>query len=49
MGDVYADRNYFDFGISTEDGGHYLNEGLLRQKYSFGATGVTSRRYLLTF
>lgn len=48
MGNQYADRNYFDFGISTEDGGRYLNEGLLRQKYSFGATGVASRRYLLT-
>lgn len=37
---VYADRLYFDFGISNEDAGHYLNTGLLRQKSSFGATGL---------
>ncbi len=47
MTQEYAARQYLDFGISTEEGGRYLNAGLLRQKFSFGATGVTCRRYRL--
>lgn len=43
----YAGRAYFDFGISNEDHGLFLNEGLLRQKYSFGATGSAYTRYRL--
>lgn len=39
MAEVYSDRRYFDFGISNENHGRYLNSGLLRQKYSYGATG----------
>ncbi|WP_461201875.1 GNAT family N-acetyltransferase [Anoxybacillus sp. TBDG-1] len=31
---------YFDFGISTENNGLFLNTGLLRQKEMFGARGV---------
>lgn len=31
---------YFDFGVSTEQGGSVLNEGLLFQKEGFGARGV---------
>lgn len=38
--DVFADREYFDFGISTEDGGKYLNEGLVFQKEGFGGRAV---------
>lgn len=37
---VYADRMYFDFGVSTEKGGKWLNEGLTFQKESFGGRGV---------
>ncbi len=37
---VYADRQYLDFGISTEKGGQVLNEGLTFQKESFGGRGV---------
>ncbi|MFY0631073.1 MAG: GNAT family N-acetyltransferase [Flavobacteriaceae bacterium] len=33
----YQDRKYFDFGISTEQDGQYLNEGLISFKESFGA------------
>ena len=33
----YKDRKYFDFGISTEQDGQYLNEGLISFKESFGA------------
>ena len=29
-------KEWLDFGISTEDGGHYLNEGLISQKEGFG-------------
>ena len=35
-----AGRKYFDFGISTEDAGHYLNEGLVGQKEMFGGRGI---------
>lgn len=38
--DVFADREYFDFGISTEDGGRHLNEGLIFQKEGFGGRAV---------
>ncbi len=35
--DEYAeDKKWLDFGISTEDGGTYLNEGLISQKEGFG-------------
>ncbi len=36
---------YFSFGISTEDQGQYLNTGLLAQKESFGARGMTIDSY----
>lgn len=31
---------YFDFGISTENQGTYLNEGLIYQKEGFGGRGI---------
>lgn len=31
---------YVDFGISTEQGGKYLNEGLIFQKEGFGGRGI---------
>ena len=34
-------RRYFDFGISNEDHGRYLNEGLVRQKSRLGGRGIT--------
>lgn len=33
-------HTYFDFGISTEDNGQYLNEGLISQKEGFGGRTV---------
>lgn len=45
--EVFRERRYFDFGISTEDNGHYLNEGLLRQKTSYGGSGVVYERFRL--
>ena len=44
----YSTRNYFDFGTCNEDHGSYLNACLLRQKCSYGATGLAYRRYTLT-
>lgn len=38
---------YFDFGTSNEDGGRYLNEGLIRQKASFGARAVAYSTYVI--
>jgi hypothetical protein len=40
LSDVYADKLYFDFGISTEDGGKTLNVGLIENKESYGARAV---------
>ena len=44
---VYADRKYFDFGISNEQEGRYLNEGLISQKEGFGARAVVHDFYRL--
>lgn len=44
---VYAEKKYFDFGISTEDGGRYLNEGLISQKEGFGGRGIVYDTYEL--
>lgn len=38
---------YLDFGISTENGGKYLNDGLLRQKSGMGGRGVVYSCYRL--
>lgn len=47
LSDVYADRRYFDFGISTERDGMLLNGGLARNKESYGARGTTYDFYEL--
>lgn len=38
-------KRYFDFGISTENGGKFLNEGLLFQKEGFGGRAVCYDTY----
>ena len=45
--DVYADCIYFDFGISNEEEGRYLNRGLIGQKEGFGARAVVHDFYEL--
>lgn len=40
-------HRYFSFGISTDKDGSYLNEGLLRNKESFGARAVVHDFYKL--
>lgn len=43
--EYYQDRRYFDFGISTENEGRYLNEGLIFFKEGFGARAVVHDFY----
>ena len=38
-------KRYFDFGISTEKDGTYLNEGLIAQKEGFGGRGIVYDTY----
>lgn len=49
VGQTYADKPYFDFGVSTEQGGSYLNEGLIFQKEGFGARSVVYDEYEILF
>lgn len=42
--EVYADKRWFDFGISNEHDGP-LNAGLARNKEGFGARGIVFDRY----
>ena len=45
--DIYKNKKYFDFGISNEDAGRYLNTGLIAQKEGFGARAVVHDFYEL--
>ena len=45
INNVFDRKRYFDFGTSTEDNGHFLNEGLISQKEGFGARGVVYDTY----
>ena len=42
-----ADKPYFEFGTSNEDGGRVLNRGLIDQKEGFGARAVAHDHYTL--
>lgn len=44
---IYKNKKYFDFGISNEDAGRYLNTGLIAQKEGFGARAVVHDFYEL--
>lgn len=37
INNAFPKKKYFDYGVSTEDKGHYLNESLITQKEGFGA------------
>ncbi len=45
INEYYAGKRYFDFGISTEKGGKFLNVGLARNKESFGARTIVYDQY----
>lgn len=38
---VYSERKYYSWGISTEQGGKALNTGLIQQKEMMGGRGIT--------
>ncbi|NMH88329.1 GNAT family N-acetyltransferase [Flavivirga algicola] len=40
INEVYSDREFYSFGISTSDQGRSLNEGLIQQKEMMGSRGV---------
>jgi hypothetical protein len=40
INEYYAHKKYFDFGISTEDQGRYLNTGLIENKQGFGGRAI---------
>lgn len=48
INEIYAEKKYLDFGISTENDGKYLNEGLVGQKQEFGGRGIAYDHYLIT-
>ena len=43
-----AQYQYFDFGTSNEDGGHYLNHGLITQKCGMGGRAIVYNTYQLS-
>jgi hypothetical protein len=44
---IYKEKDYFDFGISNEDNGKYLNLGLISHKEGFGARSIVHDHYLI--
>nr|WP_319374589.1 GNAT family N-acetyltransferase [uncultured Methanobacterium sp.] len=48
INDYYKGKKYFDFGISTEKDGFYLNEGLIGSKERFGARAIVHDFYEIT-
>ena len=47
INEIYKDKKYFDFGISNENDGRFLNTGLIAQKEGFGARAVVHDFYEL--
>lgn len=45
INDHYQDKRYFDFGISNENNGQYLNTGLITQKQEFGGLAIAHDFY----
>lgn len=43
----YPDKSYFDYGVSTEENGLYLNENLIQQKEGFGARATVYDIYTI--
>lgn len=49
INNCYSEKEYFDFGISTENKGLFLNEGLISQKQEFGGRAIAYDFYELMF
>jgi hypothetical protein len=47
LGVEYAEKRYFDFGISTERAGRVLNNGLAAYKESYGGRAIVYDHYVL--
>lgn len=47
INECYSDKEYFDFGISNENEGRFLNEGLISQKQEFGGRATAYDFYEL--
>jgi len=45
INNYYKESKYFDFGISTENNGYYLNRGLINYKETFGGRAVVYDTY----
>lgn len=45
---IHLQKRYFDFGISTENDGKYLNESLIYQKEGFGGRAICYDTYEYT-
>ena len=45
----FKKNKYLDFGISNEDHGNHLNEGLVRQKCRVGGRAIVHNIYKLMF
>ena len=45
INNIFKNKKYFDFGTSTENNGHFLNQGLISQKEGFGARGIVYDTY----
>ena len=45
--EVYPDKSYFDFGISTVENGRTLNANLIHNKESYGARATVYDFYEL--
>ena len=45
---IYPNKRHIDFGTSTEQGGTYLNKGLIAQKEGFGGRAVVYDTYELS-
>ncbi len=43
----FTDIQYLDFGISTEQGGHYLNSGLITSKENLGGRAIMYDTYMI--
>lgn len=43
---VYQDKPFFNFGISNENNGRFLNQGLIEFKEGFGARSIASDAYV---
>jgi len=48
LNDVYREKRYVDFGISTVDNGRTLNIGLIRNKEAYGARATVYDSYELS-